>query len=48
LKRVLADWSPMFPGLFLYYPDRRYKRPALRAFIDCLLHRDRGPSGVTS
>ena len=48
LKRVLADWSPMFPGLFLYYPDRRYQRPALRAFIDCLLHRDRGPSGVTS
>jgi DNA-binding transcriptional LysR family regulator len=36
LKRVLADWSPKFPGLFLYYPNRRLQRPALRAFIDCL------------
>src|SRR5215469_417633 len=37
LKRILADWSPTFPGLFLYYPSRRYVQPALRAFIDCLL-----------
>ena len=35
LERVLADWSPTFPGLFLYYPNRR-PRPALRALIDCL------------
>ena len=40
LKRVLADWSPTFPGLFLYYPSRRHPQPALRAFIDCLLDRD--------
>ena len=40
LKRVLADWSPTLPGLFLYYPDRRNPTPALRAFIDCLLDRD--------
>ena len=40
LKRVLADWSPMVPGLFLYYPSRRLPTPALRAFIDCLLDRD--------
>lgn len=40
LKRVLDDWSPTVPGLFLYYPDRRYMQPALRAFIDCLLDRD--------
>jgi DNA-binding transcriptional LysR family regulator len=39
LKRVLADWSPTFPGLFLYYPNRRLSHPALRAFIDCLLDR---------
>jgi DNA-binding transcriptional LysR family regulator len=39
LKRVLADWSPSFPGLFLYYPNRRHSHPALRAFIDCLLDR---------
>jgi DNA-binding transcriptional LysR family regulator len=40
LRRVLADWSPTVPGLFLYYSNRRFLRPALRAFIDCLLDRD--------
>jgi DNA-binding transcriptional LysR family regulator len=44
LKRVLADWSPGFPGLFLYYPNRRHPPPALRAFIDCLLDRGGGLS----
>jgi DNA-binding transcriptional LysR family regulator len=39
LKRVLADWSPTVPGLFLYYPSRRLPTPALRGFIDCLLDR---------
>jgi DNA-binding transcriptional LysR family regulator len=42
LKRVLADWSPTVPGLFLYYSNRRHAQPALRAFIDCLLDRDAG------
>jgi len=40
LKRVLADWSPTVPGLFLYYPSRRLPTSALTAFIDCLLDRD--------
>jgi DNA-binding transcriptional LysR family regulator len=40
LKRVLADWSVMSPGLYLYYSNRRHPQPALRAFIDCLLDRD--------
>jgi DNA-binding transcriptional LysR family regulator len=40
LKRVLADWSPILPGLYLYYSNRRHPAPALRAFIDCLLDRD--------
>jgi DNA-binding transcriptional LysR family regulator len=40
LKRVLADWSPTVPGLFLYYPSRRLPTPALRGFIDCLRDRD--------
>ena len=40
LRRVLADWSPTLPGLYLYYPSARHMRPALRAFIDCLLDRD--------
>jgi DNA-binding transcriptional LysR family regulator len=44
--RVLADWSVTSPGLYLYYADRRHPRPALRAFIDCLLDRDEaGPKG---
>lgn len=34
LQRVLADWTPPYPGCFLYYPGRRNQRPALRAFID--------------
>jgi DNA-binding transcriptional LysR family regulator len=42
LKRVLSDWSPTVPGLFLYYSNRRHSQPALRAFIDCLLDRDTG------
>lgn len=36
LRRVLADWSPTQPGLFLYYSSRRHPPPALRAFVDCL------------
>ena len=40
LKRILADWSPTRPGLYLYYSNRRHPQPALRAFIDCLLGRD--------
>jgi DNA-binding transcriptional LysR family regulator len=34
LQRCLADWSPSFPGFYLYYPSRRQMPPALRAFID--------------
>lgn len=40
LKRILADWSPIVPGIFLYYSSRRLPTPALRGFIDCLLDRD--------
>ncbi len=41
LKRVLAGWSLTSPGLYLYYSNRRHPQPALRAFIDCLLDRDK-------
>lgn len=34
LVRVLADWTPPFPGCYLYHPSRRHVPPALRAFID--------------
>jgi DNA-binding transcriptional LysR family regulator len=34
LIRVMEDWTPRFPGFFLYYPSRKFLRPALRAFVD--------------
>jgi len=42
LRRVLADWSPTVPGLYLYYSSRRHMLPGLRALIDCMLDRDLG------
>lgn len=42
LRRVLTDWSPTVPGLYLYYSSRRHMLPGLRAFIDCMLDRDLG------
>src|SRR5262249_24978923 len=33
LVSVLEDWSPPFPGPFLYYPSRRQPPPALDAFV---------------
>jgi DNA-binding transcriptional LysR family regulator len=34
LIQVLSDWSPRFPGFFLYYPGRRQHSLALRALVD--------------
>lgn len=36
LVQVLADWTPPFPGCYLYYPSRRNPPPPLRAFVDYL------------
>lgn len=36
LERVLDDWCPPFPGLFLYYPSRKQQPPALAALIETL------------
>ncbi|TWB46407.1 DNA-binding transcriptional LysR family regulator [Rhizobium sp. ERR 922] len=33
LVRLLADWTPSFPGFHLYYPSRRQMRPVLSAFL---------------
>lgn len=34
LVRVLDEWCPFFPGLYLYYPSRRQQPTVLRAFLD--------------
>jgi DNA-binding transcriptional LysR family regulator len=42
LERVLADWTPPFPGFFLYYPSRRHMSAGLRAFIEMARARNPG------
>jgi DNA-binding transcriptional LysR family regulator len=44
LVQVLANWSPSFEGLFLYYPGHRQIPAALRALIDMI----RAAGGSTS
>ncbi len=48
LTRVLARWSPKFPGFYLYYPSRRQIPPPLRAFIDFLREASRPPEKTRS
>jgi len=36
LVRVLDDWTPPFPGFYLYYPGRKQASAALAAFIDAI------------
>lgn len=36
LVQVLDDWSPMFPGYFLYYPNRRQNSPAFAVIVGAL------------
>ncbi|HWC57191.1 MAG TPA: LysR family transcriptional regulator [Sphingomicrobium sp.] len=40
LSRVLGDWSPPFPGYYLYYPSRRQQSPAFALLVDALRYRD--------
>ena len=42
LVEVLGDWSPPYPGLHLYYPNRQVT-PALRALISVLRLSGREP-----
>lgn len=39
LVRVLADWTPPFPGYYLYYPSRRQQSPAFALLVDALRYR---------
>ena len=48
LVRVLEPFSPMTPGVFLYYPNRRQALPKLRAFIEHVKSRSRGRGSAAS
>lgn len=37
LVRVLTEFSPTFPGFYLYYPSRRQQPAKLKAFVDYAL-----------
>ena len=39
LVRVLDDWTPPFPGYYLYYPSRRQQSPAFALLVEALRHR---------
>lgn len=39
LVEVLADWSIVWQGYHLYYPNRRQPSPAFTAFVDALRYR---------
>jgi DNA-binding transcriptional LysR family regulator len=41
LVKVLEDWTPPFPGFFLYYPSRRQLSPALGAFVEAVRFKKR-------
>lgn len=36
LLRVLENWCPLFPGYYLYYPNRRQPSPAFSLVVDAL------------
>ncbi|MBY0621626.1 LysR family transcriptional regulator [Sphingomonas ursincola] len=39
LVRVLADWTPPFPGYYLYYPSRHQQSTAFKLLLDALRYR---------
>ncbi|MQM39730.1 HTH-type transcriptional regulator PgrR [wastewater metagenome] len=38
LVPVLEDWSPPFPGYYLYYPHRRRSSPAFNVILEAMRH----------
>ncbi|WP_290689831.1 MULTISPECIES: LysR family transcriptional regulator [unclassified Haematobacter] len=41
LVQTLDDWSPLFEGYYLYYPQRRQNLPVFKVLTDALRHRER-------
>jgi DNA-binding transcriptional LysR family regulator len=44
LVRVLEDWTPPFPGFFMYYPNRQHQPAALSALVNALRLAEPKPS----
>ena len=40
LVLVLDEWSPKFPGYYIYYPSRRQNLPAFKVIVDALRYRE--------
>ena len=40
LVLVLENWSPLFPGYYLYYPSRRQPSAAFALLVEALRHND--------
>ena len=45
LQRVLADWCPYYPGLYLYSASRHQQPAALKAFVD-FIKQDHGENAT--
>ena len=43
---VLDDWTPSFPGYYLYYPSRRQSSLAFTLLVDALRWRGTGAAGI--
>jgi DNA-binding transcriptional LysR family regulator len=39
LVRVLENWTPPFPGYYLYYPSRRQHSPAFALLVEAMRYR---------
>lgn len=40
LVQALDDWTPPFPGYYLYYPHRRQASPAFTVLLEALRHKE--------
>jgi DNA-binding transcriptional LysR family regulator len=43
LVQLLSEWTPAFPGFYVYYPSRRHMAASLRAFLDFISHAKNTP-----